>query len=256
MKILYYLFIITIASLFYSCDSPTISHSNPLTYGAEKSYFLIDPYIPYNQLDNRINYGIINSENILEDSTFLRATFYDNNTFRYAGDLYINDVNIKKRSADDIFNIRQLIDGFIDFGYAYLSSIDHINYSNELTFYASGDIIPKFKFTTENLDTSLVVLNISELKNIDKNKNHTLITNDIGFDDSRIRIYNSSREYLFYAKFKNEISISSDLLENIPNGDYNIECIKGYYKIDTIFNDEPLITNIFSSYTFKTIIQD
>lgn len=255
MKIYLLLLILTISLSFYSCESPTNSQSNPLSYGSELPYFLISPYIPYYQLDNRIDYVISNVEGNSKDSTSLRATFYDNSTFRDAGNLYMNNTNIDKQNADNLFNIRQLIDGFIDFGLVYFSEIEKINYSDSLTLYALGEVIPKFAFTIPNLDTSLIVLNVIDLKEINKNIDHKIVTNDIGFSESRIRIYNDKNQFSFYANFKNEVNITSESLNKIPNGNYKFECLKGYYKIDTLSNGEQLITNVVSSYTFNTIIK-
>lgn len=256
MKIILYIILVTILLSFYSCENSTISHSNPLSYGSEKPYFLFNPFIQYFELDNRINYGIINEFGKSIDSTYLRATFYDNNLFRDAGNLYMNDVNIKKQSADDIFDIRQLVDGFIDFGMAYYSSINKVVFSNDLKINTSGDVIPSMDLNYPNLDTTLIVVNKEDLETISKKLNHRLITNDIGYDNSRIRIYNESKEYLFYATFKNEVTISSESLQSIPNGNYKIECLKGYYRIDTLSNNEPLIVNIYSSFIFDTKIID
>lgn len=256
MKIIHLIILVTILLTFYSCENSTISNSNPLSYGSEKPYFLLDPFIQYSELDNRINYGIINELDKSSDSTYIRATFYDNNLFRDAGNLYINDVNIKKQSADDIFDIRQLVDGFIDFGVAYYASISKVDFSNDLKISTSGDVIPSIDMDYPNLDTTVIVVNREDLETIRKKFNHKLITNDIGFDNSRIRIYNKSKEYLFYASFKKEVTISSESLQSIPNGNYKIECLKGYYRIDTLSNNEPLIVNVYSSFIFDTKIID
>lgn len=256
MKIILFIITLTISLSFYSCDNVTSSNSNPLSYGSELPFFLLNPFINYFELDNRINYGTIRELGKDQDSVYVRATFYDNNVFRDAGNLYLNGTNIKKQSADDIFNIRQLVDGFIDFGLAYYADITNISFSDELNIYASGDVIPEIKITYPNLDTSLVVLNAKDFNTISKNSNHKLITNDIGFDNSRIRIYNNTKEYTFYATFQKEVIISSESLNIIPNGDYKIECLKGFYQIDTLSNTEILITNIYSSYIFNTSITD
>lgn len=255
MKIFFLLLSITISLLFYSCDSSTNSQVNPLSYGAEQPYFFISPYIPYYQLDNRIDYLITNEQGRIKDSTFIRATFYDNSSFRDAGNLFINETKINKQSADDIFNIKQMIDGFIDFGVAYFSNLKRIDYIEQLNFKASGNVFPMFDFSVPNLDTSLIILNINNLKEINKNMDHILITNDIGFIESRIRIYNDNHQFSFFANFKNEVNITSESLKGIPNGNYKFECLKGFYKIDTLSNGEQLITNVASSYTFNTIIK-
>lgn len=255
MKIILLLITITISLMFYSCESPTNSQSNPLTYGSEQAYFLLNPYTPYYLLDNRIDYINSNEEGRAKDSTYLRATFYDNSTFRDAGNFYINDININKQSADDLFNIKQLIDGFIDFGSAYFSNIQKINYSDSLAFKATGNVVPAFFKTISNLDTSLIVLNTNNLREINKNTNHNLITNDIGFTDARIRIYNEKHQFTYYANFKNELTIALESIKSIPNGSYKFECLKGYFKIDTLSNGEQLIINVVSSYTFNTVIK-
>lgn len=256
MKIILYLISITISLGFYSCDNTTSSIQNPLNYSVEQPYFRIEPYISYNNIVNRIDYGIIKYHAQGDDSSYIRATFYDKRRFRDAGNFYFGNVKINKSKADYLFNIVQLIDNFIDYGYAYYSQLDEHLYKDSILIQTTGNEFPSYNQYIRLLDTSLVIENINELNQISKSKGLKLSTNDIGFDDARIRIYNDKKEYIFYSKFETELNFGSEIFNSIPTGNYKFECLKGHYLLDTASNGEPVIINIYSSYTFDTVIKD
>lgn len=252
MKKIQFLLLLTILMLFYSCETTTFSHTNPLSYRGESSFFQITPYIPYNKIINRIDYGIISNYNSESDSIYLRGTFYDNNTFRDVGNLYFNNEKIEEVKAEDLFNINQLVEGFINFGVAYYQTYNSAIYNQNIEIETSGNELPAFKTYVYSLKSKLEIINLDEITNINKLEGFKINTNDVGYDNSRIKIYNESNSFTFYADFNHELTINPELTKNIPNGDYNIECLKGHYLLDTLANGELMIINIYSSYTFKS----
>jgi hypothetical protein len=256
MKIILILITITISFGFYSCESTTSSNQNPLTYSVEQPFFNIVPFISYHNIVNRIDYGIINKDLQVTDSAYIRATFYDKRRFRDAGVFYFDSIRINKSKADNIFNIVQLIEGFIDYGYAYFRKLDNKLLKDSILIQVTGQEFPDYTQYIKLLDSSLIVENVGNLNEIYKSQGLILKTNDIGFDDARIRIYNDKKEFIFYSKFKTELNFSSDVFDNIPIGNYKFECLKGHYLLDTASNNEPIIINIYSSYIFDTIIKE
>lgn len=256
MRIILYIITLTVSLGFYSCESTTSSAQNPLTYSIEQPFFRIDPYISYNNIVNRIDYGILKQQDQDNDSSYIRATFYDKRRFRDAGVFYFDNIKINKTKADDIFNIVQLIENFIDFGYAYIHDLDNHHFKDSILVQTTGQEFPAYSQFIQLLDTALVIENVNSLIEISKIQGFKLKTNDIGFDDARIRIYNEKKEYIFYSNFETELNLSSDVLVNIPTGKYKIECLKGHYLLDTASNNEQVIINIYSSYTFDTLIKE
>lgn len=256
MKIILYLITITFSLGFYSCENSTSPIQNPLNYSIELPYFRIDPYVAYSSIVNRIDYGIINNEQLAHDSSYIRATFYDKRRFRDAGNFYFGNIKVDKSKADYLFNIVQLIENFIDYGFAYYAEIDEHFFKDSILIQTTGNEFPAYNQSIRLLDSSLVIENINILKQISKSNGLKLITNDIGFDDARIRIYNDKKEFIFYAKFKTDLNYGSEVFNNIPAGNYKFECLKGHYLLDTASNGEPVIINIYSSYTFDTVIKD
>lgn len=256
MKIILYLITLTIAFGFYSCESTTSTIQNPLTYSKEQPFFKIEPYVSYNNIVNRIDYGIIKQHDRIGDSSYIRATFYDKRKFRDAGVFYFDEIKIIKSKADDIFNIVQFIENFIDFGYAYYLELDNNHFNKSISIQTTGQEFPSYNQSVSLLDTSLEIKNINTLHEISKTSGVILLSNDIGYDDARIRIYNNSKEYIFYANFETELNLDSELFNKIPIGKYKFECLKGHYLLDTVSNGEAIIINIYSSYTFDTIVKD
>ncbi len=256
MKIIFYLITITILLGFYSCESTTSTNQNPLTYSQEQPFFNIVPFTRYNNIVNRIDYGIIKHQGQVEDSSYIRATFYDKRKFRDAGNFYLGSFRISKSKADKIFNINQLIEDFIDYGYAYYSELDKYYFSDSITIQTTGQEFPSYIQSVQLLDTSLTIVNVNSLKEISKSQGINLITNDIGFDEARIRIYNDTKEFIFYSTFETYLSFGSEVFNNIPTGNYKFECLKGHYLLDTASNNEAVIINIYSSFTFETQIKD
>jgi len=256
MKIITYLITITTLLVFYSCETTTSTNQNPLTYSQEQSFFNIEPFTRYSNIVNRIDYGIIKKHNQEMDSSYIRATFYDKRRFRDAGSLYYGKFRISKSKADNIFNIDQLIEDFIDYGYAYFTEIDELYLNDKILIQTTGQDFPPYEQEISLLDTILTIININSLLEISKSKGFKLVTNDVGFENARIRIFNSQKEFIFYTKFKTELNYSADIFNNIPTGKYKFECLKGHYLLDTASNGEPLIINVYSSYTFDTDIKD
>lgn len=256
MKIILYIITITASFGFYSCESTISSNQNPLTYSIEQSFFRIDPYISYNNIINRIDYGIIKYQGQVNDSSYIRASFYDKRRFRDAGNFYFGSVKLNKTKADDIFNIVQLIENFIDYGYAYYTELDKYYFKDSILIQTTGHEFPIYNQYIRLLDSSLNIENVNSLNEISKSQGIKLVTNDIGYDEARIRIYNNQKEYIFYSKFETELNFGSDVFDDIPTGNYKFECLKGHYLLDTASNNEPVIINIYSSYTFETKIKD
>lgn len=256
MKIIFYLISITFLLAFYSCENTTSPIQNPLNYSVEQPYFRIDPYIPYSSIVNRIDYGIIYNEKQNSDSSYIRATFYDKRKFRDAGNFYFGKIKVDKSKADYLFNIVQLIENFIDYGYSYYSVLDNQLLKDSILIQATGNEFPPYNQSIRLLDTLLVIENVNILKQITKSNGLKLITNDIGFDEARIRIYNDKKEFIFYSNFKTDLNFDTEVFNNIPAGNYKFECLKGHYLLDTASNGEPVIVNIYSSYTFDTVIKD
>jgi uncharacterized protein YutD len=256
MKIIKYLISITVILGIYSCEGTTSTNQNPLTYSQEQPYFNIEPFTRYSNIVNRIDYGIIKTQIQENDSLYIRATFYDKRKFRDAGNLYFGNIRINKTKADNIFNIDQLIEDFIDYGFAYFSEIDSLYLKDSLIVQTTGQEFPAYQKNITLLDTTLIIENLEILKEISKSQGLQLVTNDIGFDHARVRLYNSQKEYIFYSQFETELNFGSEVFNNIPTGKYKFECLKGHYILDTASNNEPLIINIYSSYTFDTVIKD
>ncbi len=256
MKIIIILITTTISFVFYSCESTTSTNQNPLTYSIEQPFFIIEPFISYNNIVNRIDYGIIKHHGQTFDSSYIRATFYDKRRFRDAGVFYFDNKKINKSKADDIFNIVQLIENFIDYGYAYYLELDQPHFNDNVLIQTTGQEFPSYSQNIRLLDSSLVIENINTLSEISKSQGLMLKTNDVGFDEARIRIYNDNKEFIFYSNFETELNFPSDVFNNIPTGKYEIECLKGHYLLDTASNNEQVIINVYSSYTFDTIIKD
>lgn len=244
--------ILTILILFYSCENTTISHQNPLTYRSEPSYFQITPYFPYNKILNRIDYGIISNVNKENDSIYIRGTFYDNRTFRDVGNLYFNNNKVDEVRAEDLFNINQLVEGFIDFGVAYYKNYDTAVYNQDIDIETSGNELQSFKLSTKSLKNKLIVLNKNDLSEINKSLGFKILTNDVGYNLARINIYNQFNNFMFYADFEKELTINPEITKNIPSGEYKIECLKGNYLLDTLSNGELVIVNIYSSYIINS----
>ncbi|MFA7325434.1 MAG: hypothetical protein WC121_02135 [Candidatus Kapaibacterium sp.] len=256
MKIILYLITLTISFGFYSCESTTSTIQNPLTYSKEQPFFKIEPYVSYNNIVNRIDYGIIKQHDQIGDSSYIRATFYDKRKFRDAGVFYFDEIKIIKSKADDIFNIVQFIENFIDFGNAYYLELDNHLFKDSISIQTTGQEFPSYNQSIRLLDSSLIIENVNSLNKISKGLNLKLLSNDIGYDNARIRIYNNSKEYVFYANFETVLNLDSELFNNIPIGKYKFECLKGHYLLDSASNGETVIINIYSSYTFDTIIKD
>lgn len=257
MKILSYITYITIILGFYSCESSNKPNSNPLNYKYEQPYFKIVPYIPYQNIINRINIGMIHNYESNKDSNYIRATFYDNYEFRDIGDLYFNDNKIDKYEAEDLFGIVQIVDDFIEFGKAYYSNgIDfkledsiHLFNSNMLEF-------DKFDIYLKILDDKLLVRNVADIKEISKSNDLIILTNLEKYTNTRIRFYNESTSFIFYSNSKDSIKFNANSLSRLEPDDYKIEVMKGIYRIDTLSNNETIITNHYSSFIFNTIITD
>jgi hypothetical protein len=164
-------------------------------------------------------------------------------------------MTVNEVRADDLFNINQLIEGFIEFGTAYFSVYDTALTNQNLEIATTGNEIPYFKANIEALKSELSVLNVTELNNISKSKGFVIKTNDIGFDEARIKIYNSNNNFIFYTSFDSVLNIAPEKLKDIPSGEYSIECLKGHYALDTLPNNEPIIFNTYSSYTFQSNIK-
>ena len=254
MKIILLTIFITISFAFYSCESPTISQSNPLSYGSESPYFFINPYIQYSKIDNRIDYGKIQLIDFDKDSSFVRGAFYNNELFRDAGIFTFDTVNVDKIDAEDLFKIHLLVEGFFEFGVVYFKKNPRIENGKNINVNLTGDEFPAYNSSIKTLDSSLNILNIKELRSISKKEGITIKTNNIGYEESRIRIFNNKKEYLFYTNALGEINLRSNDIDYIPNGTYNLEILKGYYNLDTLVNDELLITNVYSAVVFETSI--
>ena len=242
--------------LFYSCETTNSPSENPLRYSFEIPYFKIEPTIHYREIVNRIDYGNIHFHNSSSDSTYIRATFYNRRKFRDAGNLYFGNERVDIVKADKLFNINQLIEDFIDYGYAYFTELDEMKFGEKMLISATGNEFPPYINSINLLDTSLAIVNIDSLAVISKSKGFQLRTNDIGFYNSRIRIYNSENEFLIYTSFNEQLEITSEELKKIPLGDYKIECLKGHYLLDSASNNENVIINIYSAYIFDTSIKN
>lgn len=257
MKILSYLIYVTIITGIYSCESSNKPNSNPLNYKFEQPYFEIEPYVPYRNLINRINIGTIHNYDLNKDSNYIRATFYNDIEFRKVGDLYYNDKNIETYDAEELFGIVQLVDDFIEFGEAYYSNDIKIELGDSININNSKNSeFVEFKVGLKVLDEKLVVNNVSDLQEIDKSKEFYILTNLENYTNTRIRIYNETINYVFYSSTKDSISFGSNSLRRLEPDIYTIEVIKGYYIIDTLDNNETLITNHYSSFIFNTNITE
>ncbi len=257
MKILSYITFITIILGFYSCESSNKPNSNPLNYKYEQPYFKIDPYIPYSSLINRIDIGMVHNYESNQDSSYIRATFYDNYEFRDIGDFYFNDNKIDKYEAEILFGIVQIIDDFIEFGEVYYSNKFNYSLVDSIHIYNSKTAeFVKFDINFNMLDDKLLVRNVADLKEISKSNNLLIITNLENYTKTRIRFYNESTNFIFYSNSKDSIKFNANSLSRLEPDNYKIEVLKGIYRIDTLSNNETIITNHYSSFIFNTIITD
>ena len=257
MKFIYFLAYLTIIIGFYSCESSNKPITNPLNYNQEQPYFNIEPYIPYYQLDNRIDVGYIYNDDTKEDSTYIRATFYDNREFRNIGDLFLNKIQIYSFEAEKLFDIVQLIDGFIEFGIVYFKEDFILEHGREYTISNENPIeFPKFESKIQTIKEKLNISNVNDLKFISKSEGFEIISNLEQYTDTRIRIYNDEKSYIFFTNSTNSISLSPINMSTIVPNQYKIEVLKGFYKIDTLTNQEPLITNHYSAFIFNSSITE
>lgn len=182
----------------YSCESTNKPNSNPLNYNQEQPYFNIEPFIPYYKLDNRIDIGMIYNYNTNKDSNYIRATFYDNREFRNIGDLYLGKLQIYSMEAEELFDINQLIDGFIEFGTVYFKKDLVLDFNKDYLITSSNN----FDFPTINknisiLDDRLSVINVLDLEQISKKRGFGVKTNLTNYPNTRIRIFNKEKNIYF-----------------------------------------------------------
>ena len=257
MKYIIYLIYLTTIVAFYSCESSNKPITNPLNYNQEQPFFRIEPFIPYYKLDNRVDIGYIFDYDNLKDSTYIRAAFYDNREFRDVGDLFLDKVQIYSFEAEKLFDIVQLIDGFIEFGIVYFKENFVLDYNKEylLTNENTTDF-PLINKKVRTVNERLNIFNVDELKLISKSEGFKVFTNLENYEKSRIRIFNEEKSYIFFTNSTNSISLNSLNMSTIVPNDYKIEVLKGYYEIDTLSNQEPLIINHYSAFIFSTRITD
>jgi len=257
MKILSYITYLTIILGIYSCESSNKPNTNPLDYKFEQPYFKIDPYIPYQNIINRINIGVIHNYDTNIDSSYIRATFYDNYEFRDIGDFYFNNTKVEKYEAEDLFGIFQIVDDFIEFGEAYYSNEINNSLKDSVHIYNSNTTeFVNFEIIINSIKDKLIVSNVSDLQQISKYNDFTILTNLEKYKDTRIRFYNESSNFIFYSNSKDSIKFDVNSLNTLEPNSYKVEVLKGKYRVDTLSNGESIITNQYSSFIFNTLITE
>ena len=84
--------------------------------------------------------------------------------------MYFGNERVGIVKADKLFNINQLIEDFIDYGYAYFSELDKMKFGEKMLISATGNEFPPYINSINLLDTSLAIVNIDSLAVISKSK--------------------------------------------------------------------------------------